>query len=654
MSESWKINRILNELMTKPSSSRTRLDASTALSYAAALKPNILNSEDQDKVNSISVLAKLLQCTPGAGPLDFSSIFDEELFSMLLETARKTNSPDLYRAILSICSTSITGSIYPAQANESSIDVHLPLYKALVTHLDAIDMITAKLYAADLKTLLYSVHLVTGLIKRALKFKYDKIITLTGRLKHVKFFATVANSSESSDQILQEAIAQLEYYYFYLNEYLSNTMFDLSLESHNVMMRNLFEFLDVSLNEFGTPASTAEYVKAGFTADPQKFVADNFSILLAMDLKIFLKDPNMTFKKRFHEELIMSDHNRTFPLYHFISECTKLWIDVFHDKKRYPRLNVHILSWELMIYFSMYNCLLLWQDTKAQLENTEDMSGIVKLLQANVKYLEESLGQDVSIEDALEVFTKRTSEQIRHYQILEMKKQHHSKWAPYFSEFDSTLQREVMDFVCEQRVMQLLKGSWVLTEAHAERLKNKTSTSVDNSYYFLMLSPNRKAILYKYFAEKPTLKPSLEEMEASYVELKDIAHYSSVKIGQSLGEEDKAKHGRLISVKGSICYERLTLLNKADKPLLTFFTDSEMKKAVWLDGLKMLKGSLGFNELSKETTSQLASLKDIRKNTQLLVLEGKAFANVEFDGESDDEFYDLSELNRASEGFYYV
>lgn len=653
MSELWKINRILNELMTKPLASRNRLDASTTLQYAAALKPNILASEDQDKVNSILVLAKLLQCTPGAGPLDLLLIFDEELFGVLLETARKTNSPDLYRAILSICLTSITGSIYPSQANESSIDVHLPLYKALVLHLDAIDMFTAKLYTADVKTLLYSVHLVTGLIKRALKFKYDKIITLAGRLKHVKFFATVSNLADPQDQMLQEAIAQLEYYYFYLNEYLLNTTFDLSIESHKVMMRNLFEFLDVSLNEFGTPALTAEYVKAGFTADPEQYIADHFSILLAMDLKIFLKDPNMTFKKRFHEELIMSDHNRTFPLNLFISECTKLWVGVFHDKKRYARLNVHILSWELMIYYSMFNCLLLWQDTKAQLENNEDMTGIVKLLLANVKYLEESLGQDVSIEDALEVFSRRTSEQIRHYQILEMKKLHNAKWAPYFLEFDRTLQSEVMEFVCEQRVMQLLKGSWVLTESHAEKLKNKSAVA-DNSYYFLMLSPNRKAILFKRFAEKPTLKPSLEEMEALYVELKDIAHYSSVRIGQSLGEEDKAKHSRLISVKGSICYERLTLLNKADRPLLTFFTDSEMKKAVWLDGLKMLKGSLGFNELSAETSSQLASLKDIRKNTQLLVLEGKSFANVEFDNESDDDLYDLAELNRATEGFHYA
>lgn len=79
-----------------------------------------------------------------------------------------------------------------------------------------------------------------------------------------------------------------------------------------------------------------------------------------------------------------------------------------------------------------------------------------------------------------------------------------------------------------------------------------------------------------------------------------------------------------------------------------------MKKAVWLDGLKMLKGSLGFSELSAETTSQLASLKDIRKNTQLLVLEGKAFADVEFDGGSDDEYYDLSELRKVTEGFHYA
>ena len=96
--------------------------------------------------------------------------------------------------------------------------------------------------------------------------------------------------------------------------------------------------METSLNEYGTPATTEEYVKAGFTDNPRQFVVENFSILLAMNLKVFLKDPNFTFKKRFHEELMMSDHARTFPLYQFISKCTDLWTDIFEKRMISPKL----------------------------------------------------------------------------------------------------------------------------------------------------------------------------------------------------------------------------------------------------------------------------------------------------------------------------
>ena len=37
----------------------------------------------------------------------------------------------------------------------------------------------------------------------------------------------------------------------------------MSIKSHQTMLNNLFIFLETSLNEYGTPATTEEYVKAG-------------------------------------------------------------------------------------------------------------------------------------------------------------------------------------------------------------------------------------------------------------------------------------------------------------------------------------------------------------------------------------------------------
>lgn len=655
------INHKLNELLSKSNISKSKLDASTALNYLAILKSNILGKDKQEKVNSIVVLAKLLDCisAPGSEAVlpHFVDILDETLFNSLFSIVSTKMSTETYKAILKIAVISLSGGPYPPKFGDTSIDIHLPLYQSLVTYLDVIDVFTAKLYLSDTKILLNSIRLVNELINKALRFKYDRIITLTGRLKHVKFFSTVGNLIETTDALILEAITALEETYFNLNEYLSKTHFEMSYVSHQVMLTNLFIFLDVSLNEFGTPASTEEYVKAGFSSNPRKFVVDNFTILLAMDLKVFLKDPNITFKKKFHEELIMSDHHRTFPLYLFIRKCTDLWLRIFHQKKRYPRINGHILSWELMIYYSMNNCLLLWQNTKSNLENPEDIEGIIQLLESNVEFLEEALASNPSIEECLEVFTARSTEDIRHAQFLETKRVHSDLWRPRFHEFDRNLAQEVKDFVCEQRVMQLLKGSWVHTESHADRLfKNTPRLPTGKNYYFIILSPNRRSLYYKEFSAIATNKPSYEEMESQSINLREIAELKSIRIGNLVGEADKAKNSMLISVKGTISYEKIILLDKSGKPLLSFYTDSEDNKAVWLDGLKMLKGLADGKHLSAETSLQLTSLQEIRRNTQLLVLEGKQFTSVAPDSEdSDDEdYYDLVELTNVLEGFHFV
>lgn len=663
MAESSRtINHKLNELLSKSPGVKQRLDANEALGYASILKVNILGKDKQEKVNSIVVLAKLLDYV-SAPNLDavspgFTDILDESLFNSLFSIVSTKMSTETYKAILKIAVISITGGPYPAGFGDSSIDIHLPLYMSLVTYLDAIDVMTAKLYVSDTKILFNSIRLVTEFTNKALRFNYDRIITLAGRLKHVKFFSTIGNLIETNDLQILEAIAALEDAYFRLNDYLSKTRFNMSMVSHQVMLTNLFIFLDTSLNEFGTPASVEEYVKAGFTADPKQFVVENFTILLAMDLKVFLKDPNMTFKKKFHEELIMSDHNRTFPLYLFNSECTALWLDIFHNKKTYPRLASHILSWELMIYYSMNNCLCLWQETKSQLESPSDIRGIIELLKSNILHLEKSITSDSNIEEVLEKFTVRTTEDIRHDQFVELKDFHAAKWAARFVEFDNNLSRETIDFVCEQRVMQLLKGSWVHTESHADRLFNsKTKKSASSNYYFIILSPNRRLIHYKEFSEISAMKPTLEEMESKSIALKDIADFKSMKIGNSIGEKDKMRNESLISVKGTISYEKINLIARDGSLLLSFYTDSEDNKAVWLDGLKMLKGLIDEKELSGETTDQLKALQNIRKNTQLLVLEGPEYDKVapgqEDDDSDSDEYYDIFELTSVLNNFHF-
>ncbi|KAK6455359.1 uncharacterized protein RJT20DRAFT_147973 [Scheffersomyces xylosifermentans] len=538
-------------------------------------------------------------------------------------------SSETYKAILKIAGIVISGAIF---SKDDSIDKYLPLYDSLIEYLDVMDIVTHKLYLQDNKITFNSIKLVTDLINRALKFGYSGIITLAARLKHVTFFSTIGNLIETDDKAILDATENLKVAYYNLNEYLDKTHFDLSVKAHQVMLNNLFIYLEVSLNEYGTPATTEEYVKAGFTDNPRTFVIENFTMLLAMDLKIFLKDHNFTFKKRFHEELMMSNHSRTFPLYLFMDKCTNMWVDIFHRRKEYPFICSSVLSWELMIYYTMNNCLVLWQETRAQLENEVDVDRILQLLLSNVESLElEMSKRSKSIEECLDITASKTGEEMRRVQVLKIKDDQLNRWKPAFTEFNKVLAREVIDFVSEQRVIQLLKGSW---------------------YYFLTLSPNRKSVYYREFVEKPSTNPSYEEMEKQFIRLTDITDFRSTKIGEHIGEEDKRNNSMLISIKGTISYERITLLGENNKKLLSFYTDTEVNKYVWLDGLKMLKGMINPGQLSDDTQRQIENLIDIRRNTQLLALENKTI-KVEPVDDDDDEFYDMAELTAATNNFYY-
>lgn len=630
------INHKLNEFLAKGQTKG--LSQTSALEYARYLKMNILGQEKQEKVNSIVVLAKLIDYILYLSECvlqKYAEVLDSRLFDTLFAVVSSKMSTETYKAILKLATMVMCAAPYPAVNH--TVDVFLPVYGAMCKHLDAVDVISSKLYLPDQKIVYNSIRLFTEIVNRALEFNYDNVIIIVGRLKHVKFFPSVASLKATADLTLLEGIASLETAFLRLNDMLHEGRFDLTKELNRILLNNLFLFLDVSLNEYGAPALVEEYVKAGFTLNPRGFIAQNANFLSAMDLKVFLKDPNISFKKRFHEDLMMSDTNKTFPLFEFMKHVTEAWYEVF--KRGYLKLGKHILSWDLFIYYSMSNCLVLWQDVKAQLE---DFPGIVNLLQANIKSLEKELAKN-DFEDALERFSQRKAAEIRRTQFNEHKGQEERKWSAEMEAFDATLTSEVVSFVREQRVIQLIKGLWVHTEGHAETLFGQRARNNGLNYLFLALSPNRRRLHYKGYAEK-SVKPTVDDMN-EFVELKDVVGIKSIKIGKLVGEEDKARNKMLISVKGTIAYEKIMLVGKT-RTLLSFYTDSEVNKLVWLDGLKMLKGE-GFGPLSTETLDQLLTLAEIRRNSQLLTLE-------KFHPLPGEEEYTLSELEAVASGFAYT
>ena len=183
---------------------------------------------------------------------------------------------------------------------------------------------------------------------------------------------------------------------------------------------------------------------------------------------------------------------------------------------------------------------------------------------------------------------------------------------------------------------------------------------------------------------RTTTNPTFAEMEERGIRIADIKDLKSAKVGDFIGEAEKRKSSKLISIKGTISYERISFMNLAGKPLLSFYTDSEVNNYVWLDGLMMLMGRIRTGEqLSTETAKQIDSLVDIRRRTQLLALEYDGNEVHDKDGsvlpepeqeqqqqqeqeqqgeegkkveeyEDEDELYDLDELLNVTRDFVYV
>lgn len=239
-----------------------------------------MGKDKQEKVNSIVILAKLLDVIESSDTIsdELGKILDHELMETLLAVISFNMSIETYKAILRTCMIMASGTLFRF-VNEV-IDDYLPLYDSLTECIDNIDIITDKLQLQDSKINFYAVNFVTDLIDTALNFDYDGIIPIAERLKRVDFFHIVDRKIPPEDELMADLVVRLKVTYYKLNQFLQVTRFNLSIQSHQIMLDDLLSSLDVFLNEGGTTSTPQEYVEVGFTETPAEYVTNNFSILV--------------------------------------------------------------------------------------------------------------------------------------------------------------------------------------------------------------------------------------------------------------------------------------------------------------------------------------------------------------------------------------
>lgn len=325
-----------------------------------------------------------------------------------------------------------------------------------------------------------------------------------------------------------------------------------------------------------------------FEINDSSSLLSNFSILQLFDLFQFFNSSNNSFKKLFNEQLMFNNLNKNqiFPIVLASSNITDF---VITEKS-------NVLNRELIHYEILLNFLKIWIDSNSEVA---DFENLFKLL-------------------SISNFKTFDYKELRNLQINNIKSQENYSNL----KFDELLKSQIFELTKTQILTQLSKGFWVYSDVpHHDSHKS-------TNYYFVILSPNFKNLLYKMFKEKTNTKPNIDKVGTA-IDIQSISnfHIEELKKLDSINEVDS----NFVNLNHNVFINKITLLNRKNKPLFTFCAKRE-DSLLWVDGLNfLLKRD---DSLSSSLKQQMNKLFKIRKTIQF----------DSFEGDDEEDEYDLNTL----------
>lgn len=392
------------------------------------------------------------------------------------------------------------------------------------------------------------------------------------------------------------------------------------------------------------------------------------SLLQVLDVVVFLKEPDLSFKRIFIEHLLFGGN--PFPFYKAVSRISDELHEFFvihqSEIKQKPYLISFIMNKESFLESIMKVQLKVWIESGASTK--EDMESLFRLIPVILEELD-SLLQRIygtvpldEIPDMVNNFIRSIDyRKGRGFQLDLMRESQLRKWDRQMIEFDSILFSQVQDFVKNQRLLQFQRGIWVYSQ-------NPTDTITRTPrVYFTVVSDNQLNLLVKEFDSKTEEDPIVEGMEIVYnhptpvqplshsativIPLKSILFFESRSVSLKSASSSTT---RLISLGQNNGYTKVKLLDKNRKRLLKVYLDTDEKKSIWLDGLQLLSPLDKKEGLSSETKGQLQNLVALRKDVQLVNLTTRVDLDAHIGLDSDDsEYYDLDTLISLPNHSYY-
>ncbi|VEU20633.1 DEKNAAC101440 [Brettanomyces naardenensis] len=626
-----RINQSLKELRQK----QQKLDEPTGITYVKGLKQAILGPDEMAKVNSIVVLAKAMEFLPRSDPI--FALFDSQLFAYLLDAASLPHTAnESMKAVLRILLTFLWG-ILPETRSPTMYD---PLLWNLCDNRPFFESLAAKLADQDIRLALSMVDFVSQLLYRTVELKNAEIMLSEVRcMTDAHFFDTVSMLPYDFKARLDSFAAlrkssQLVLRYLSASSLSSEPFPALINECVIAMTRMMSECGSGRNGTAGPSAANSDYSKVGLpesaAADPQNYIQQHFSPVAAIDLICMLKNPNMTFKKNFSEHTMFAGEATYFPLLKFAVGITELLSHM--DTVKYSNFNLIFSYFNGDLYYSfMSSALKFWMASKAE---QDDFGHIMTLLETLVAYCDSMLRTESFSSVTDQVISLKYS-QIKKFQLEKLRLVKAAAWSESMGSFNGAIGKQVMDFVKNQRFLELSKGSWVYVQ---NPLDESPAVSGKPVYYFLVLSSNNKSLIYREFIRKHAHAPNIDK-DGIVIEFKDVAKIDSKPMTEKIDAEN------MINVSSRLNVSRIEIYTK-DGNLFSFYVDSLGQLYSWLDGLKMLLNDN--SALSDDTMYQIDALTKIRTDIQLIDLADRQelkFGDVKHDS--------LQLESLAASHFYY-
>ncbi|KAI9740579.1 MAG: hypothetical protein M1834_005160 [Cirrosporium novae-zelandiae] len=433
----------------------------------------------------------------------------------------------------------------------------------------------------------------------------------------------------------------------------------------------------------GRKHNPEKWRRLGFETESPQWEFQDVGFLGMMDLTDFVRKNEDGYQKLLLEQSTLPAEQRC-PIARSSLAVTSVLYEHFEvdksdleDAKSYLALESRsdfdkvfkplLLQWSRLHTAGLQAFFRLWKVTGAELE---DFSKIVELVRILIESVVGSASRIKDVQDVEEELAEFECGKLRELQMELLELTYEDAWGHHLKQVRDELHQEALQFMKEQRIRCLLKGTWFPNGLGYKAeggpvTKTDLKRSVPTSYRFVRLSHNRRYLHYADFSTQGNYEPPLEALPDKI----DLSIVSSVVSNVSASSESASSstetlkelphhnsntkitiHGYLAPVTNGLppTHHR-TLSSKSNTQkeviLLTLYPQSHSLASEWLDGLLML---LNQQPITTETNKLInivtnyglkIRLLNVRYDEDAFVGESPEIPSRE--GLDDDYYYDV-------------